>query len=775
MTESYLRVTFALQRVRAGRLAWPDMTVGEGATPPAGAALAHRTGDDGVVADRAVDERARPVEGNGNGNGRDPALRLAYNPALDGIRGLAVAAVLLFHGEFAWARGGYLGVSTFFTLSGFLITSLLVVEHHNKGRIGLAAFWGRRVRRLLPAAALTLAVVELAAFATNQAWERAMTGDVVSAALNGANWRFLLDGASYGDLFDPTATSPVLHFWSLAIEEQFYWLFPLLTVGVLALGRGSLRVYGAVLGGMLGVSALLTLQPGLLGIDGPDADVVYYATPIRMGEILVGSLLALVLSRGLRPGRELFDGLDLRLGRLRITRRVAWSGATALGVGALAASAWAWWNVEQDTPFLSDGGLLVYAGLSGLLMLGVCVPGPLRRALAFEPLRLLGVVSYGVYLFHWPVFRLLATSRIDQVLEPVGWQPRGSVLFGLRVSLTLVLAAVSYLLVEQPIRRRRWPGWASRLRRLRIPKLPRLPRLSDLPGGLRRAGVPLLAGGTVGVVVFAAVVVPEVSPPPPDQFAPAEGPALSGPDPATLGPDTRIGVVLGDSTMHRTSWGLSEWGAQANQLVIPTGAAELGCAIGRGGEVEYEGETYEQGDNCAWDESLPGLIDRARDRYGHVDLAVVQTGPWDVANRRVDVDGDGDEEWAHIGQRDYDAWLRDELDAANDLLVDAGLTVLWLTAPPIQTGGAQVPPPDEPYPESDPDRMDRLNEIIRDLADAREGVAVVDLAGYLASLPAGEDARLRPDGVHFDVETTGEVARWLGPELLRTYDAERLR
>ena len=699
--------------------------------------------------------------------GERATRRLPYNPALDGIRGLAVAAVLLFHGEFTWARGGYLGVSTFFTLSGFLITSLLVVEHRNQGRVSLTGFWGRRVRRLLPAAALTLVGVVLAAPIADQAWERTMTGDVVSSALNVANWHFLLDGVAYGARFDPTATSPVLHFWSLAIEEQFYWLFPLLTVGVLAVGRGSLRVYAAVLTGLLGVSALLTLQPGLLGIDRPDADVVYYATPIRMGEIVVGALLALALAGRIQTGRELFCDLNVSLGRhIRLTERWARAAVAAGGGAALAVSVWAWSTVGRDTPLLTDGGLLLYAGVSGVLVLGACVPGPLRRALAFEPLRLLGVVSYGVYLFHWPIFRLLDVGRVDRALDPLGgWQPRGVSLFAVRVGLTLVLAAVSYRLVEQPVRTGRRPAWTSRLR------VPRLPR--SLPAGLRRAGAPLAAGGSVAVVVVAAVVVPDMSPPPVDPFAQGvEAYAAGQVSPSDLTPDAQVAMVLGDSTMHRTAWGLTAWGGETNRLFVAGGAAAIGCGIGRGGEVDYEGDVWPLEPSCAWDETLPGIIDHARDTYGRVDLAVVQTGPWDVTNRKVDTDGDGHPEWAHIGEPAYDDWLRGELEAANDLLLERGMAVVWLTAPYIETGMTQVPPPSEPYPESDPVRMDRLNSMIRDMAETREGVTVVDLAGYLASLPPGEDDRLRPDGVHFDIDTTEEVAGWLGPELLRAAEVE---
>jgi peptidoglycan/LPS O-acetylase OafA/YrhL len=637
---------------------------------------------------------------------------------------LAVGAVLLFHGGFSWARGGYLGVSTFFTLSGFLITSLLVGEFAGTRRIGLTAFWARRLRRLLPASALTLVGLLLSLVVMNEDWERSLPGDVVASALNVANWHFLFDDRPYAALF--AAPSPALHFWSLAIEEQFYWVFPLLTAGVLLVAKGSLRVYAGVLGGLLALSGVLTL----LYRDQPDT--VYYATPIRMGEILVGALLAVALAEGRLAG--------LTAG----SQRKAWAPlAGLLGAGALAISAWAWWNVEQSSPRLYEGGLLVYALVSGALVLSACVDGPVRRVLAVEPLRLLGVISSGVYLLHWPVFLVMDEARVDGWLDPFNLQPRGVSLFALRLAVTLAAAIASYHLLERPIRNGERPKLAS---------------------------PPLLAAGTVAGIVVAALVIPEVSEPPVDPFA-AYIDAADGLEPSELAPDARIGVTVGDSTMLRTALGLTEWGRANKRLVLNGGSADVGCGIGRGGEVEYQGRVQPLEPNCQrWADRVVEELGKARDRYGRVDFAVVQTGPWDVADRRLE----GDDRWRSIGDPTYDAYLRSELEAANDLLVGQGVTVVWLTAPHVDTGKEMQPPPSEPLPESDPARMDALNDMIRSLADAREGVVVVDLAGHLADLPADEDAHLRPDGVHFTPETAVEVAQdWLGEELHAATTRER--
>ena len=655
---------------------------------------------------------------------------LSYNPALDGIRGLAVAAVMLFHGGFAWARGGYLGVSTFFTLSGFLITTLLLAEHKSNGRIGVTGFWARRLRRLLPAAVVTLAGIMLTVVVTDELWERTLSGDVVAAALNVANWRFLFADRSYASLFD--APSPVLHFWSLAIEEQFYWIFPLLTAGVLALGRGSRRTYGLVLGGLVVLSGLLT------AVYSDHMDTVYYATPIRMGEILVGALLAVAMAGGWLRGEQAKRFAPL-LG--------------VVGAAALAASVWAWWNVEQSTSALYDGvfgwavlpGFLVYAVVSAALVLGACVEGPVQRVLAVEPLRLLGVISYSVYLIHWPVFLLLDEHRSDRLLDPFNLQLRGWELFVPRVVVTLVLAWLSYQVLERPIRRglrpRMWPA------------------------------PPLAAGAVTGVVVL-ALVMPHIAAPPPDPFLEAQRQqelfveALAGLDPSELAPDAKIGVTLGDSTGLMTFLGLSTWGRDNHRLVLVGGGGGIGCGIGHGGEVRYAGADPTDVDADTWcrnwETDLQTAIDRAVDRYGRLDVAVVQSGPWDVADRRLD----GDSQWRHIGDPVYDRYLRGQLEDAADLLLSQGATVVWLTAPYTHTE----------EPESDPARMDAFNAMVRDIADEREGMVVVDLAGWLEDLPEGEDTRLRPDGVHFgsDPPTNLEVAqRWLGEQIMTASTLER--
>jgi hypothetical protein len=435
-----------------------------------------------------------------------------------------------------------------------------------------------------------------------------------------------------------------------------------------------------------------------------------------MGEILVGSLLAVAVARGLT--------------RSALVRRLA----AVAGVAALTATLWAWWNVEHGTPSVSRGGLLAFAAASAALVLAASVPGPVRRLLAAGPLQRLGVVSYGVYLVHWPIFLVVDGDRTGLDRAP---------LFALRVAITLVVTVASYHLLERPVR----AGWS----------LPRVP-------------MPAVAGAAVGVVALAAVAVPA-----PalvwDERVEAYLEGVKFTDPANIPAHTRLGVAFGDSTMLRTGLGLSEWGRSTEDLWIAGRIGDmLGCGIGRGGERRARGRVAEAPPGCDdWPEIIADEVPALRQKYGRLDFAVIQTGPWDVADRRLD----GDDTWRTLGDPVLDDYLYDEISTATDLLLEQDLVVVWVLAPHIEVGRNEEPPPDPPYPESDPARMDRLNEIVEQVASEREGVPVVDLAGYLQSLPGGEmDPALRPDGVHFTPETAVEVAAWLGPELLAAVAAE---
>jgi peptidoglycan/LPS O-acetylase OafA/YrhL len=352
---------------------------------------------------------------------------LGYQPALDGLRGIAVLAVLLFHAGFGWAEGGWLGVSTFFTLSGFLITSLLLHDRLGDPPVPLHEFWARRARRLLPASWLTLAGVLVFGLTVADAIQLVnLRGDVFSALFYVANWHFISAGASYADLF--RSPSPVLHFWSLAIEEQFYLFYPLLLTGLLALvarRRGRNQLLAGVL--TLG-AATSTAWLAWLATHGAEFDRMYYGTDTRMAELLTGAALAAWMQgRPHVPNRRV-QRIIRPAGLLALVALVALYATTALN--------------EQ---WLFRGGLQVIAILGAIVVVSALQPGsPARRLLKIEPLRRLGLISYGVYLIHWPIYLWLDT---------LGWSSWEVFLGG--GTITVLLALLSYRWVEQPVRRRR--------------------------------------------------------------------------------------------------------------------------------------------------------------------------------------------------------------------------------------------------------------------------------------------------------------------------------
>jgi peptidoglycan/LPS O-acetylase OafA/YrhL len=588
---------------------------------------------------------------------------------------LAVAAVVAFHSGHGWASGGFLGVSVFFTLSGFLITSLLIAEHRETGSISLLGFWSRRARRLLPAALLGLVLALLVSRSMpNPA--STVRGDVLASLFDVANWRFLTSGQPYADLF--TAPSPVLHYWSLAIEEQLYLLVPI--GALLALRRSRAALVRAIWTG-IAVSWGALVVAGALD----EIDFAYYSTVTRAGELLAGAALALVATRVRIP----FGGVALAL------------------LGAAVAL------VDRTDRLLYLGGLPLVSLLSCAVIVAACRPGVVRSALSSPPLVALGRISYGVYVYHWPLFLWLSPRRTDL---------SGAPLTMLRVAATLVLAIASHHLLERPIRERRWPSPSAA--RLLVPAaFAAVVALTLGLGSDIRPEVDLAAAR-------AAVAAPPQVP------VPAEAPKLA---------------MLGDSTALMTSYGLTIWGRETGRFDLVGGWTELGCGVGRGGQrLEPDGKVTSTLPECDWSRHWPAYL-----RAHPVDAAIVQVGPFDIYDRRLP----GDDAWRSLGDPVYDEFLRRELTAALDLLLAEGVEVIWLTSPWLDLSRNAV---NQASVAGDPDRTERYNSLVRDVAAGREGVTVVDLAGYLAR-PEVDDERLRPDGVHLTAETATEVTEdWLG-------------
>ncbi|MCC5950733.1 MAG: acyltransferase [Acidimicrobiia bacterium] len=656
------------------------------------------------------------------------APRLPHVEALDGLRGACVLAVLCFHAGFSWASGGFLGVSTFFTLSGFLITTLLLVEHRHSSRVDVVSFWRRRARRLLPAASLgILLAIAYALFAGTETQRQGIFGDTVASVGYVANWWFMAGERAYGD--DLMGQSPLLHYWSLAIEEQFYLFFPVVALLVLARVRGRTRLAVAV----VGVAAACSLSPLVLDLS---PDVTYYATPTRMGELLVGVALALFFDRRASRG-----GL---VGRNRVPQHLA-----AAGLVAAAATVVLWVVTTTASGWVYQGGLGAYAILSAAVIAAALVPGnPLAAVLGLPVLRWLGTISYGVYVYHWPIFLWLDEQRTGLSSWP---------LFVVRMAVTLALAEASYRLVERRIRYARGTRSGPR-------------------------AIPLVPAAVAAAVVLSATAL-VVSVTAPDRSldldatqrdlssalaqttSSSPGVATEAADGSVVlppGPRPRI-AVYGDSTALSTASGLARWAELDGEVDVVLGSTRLGCGLGRATEhIARTGLPSTFPPHCsAWHETWPEAV-----RAAAPNLAVVQTGPWDVVDRQLSAGGP----FVGPGDPTFDAWVRDEFLDVVDVLSADGALVVWLTSPPDSPlVAARAGPGDGGALE--PERWDHLNGVIEQLPALRPGrVEVVDLAAWIDQ--AGDrDFELRPDGVHFSEATALEVAReFLGPELLALYD-----
>ena len=378
-----------------------------------------------------------------------------YMPGLDGLRALAVLAVIAYHEQFGWAPGGLLGVGVFFTLSGFLITSILVSQWSADGRIRLGDFWLHRARRLLPALFVMLAVVTAWVTLADRARLASLRGAVGAAATYISNWYLIARNQSYFARFAPPA--PLDHLWSLAVEEQFYLLWPLLLIAGLILLRrrkaaAAWLIVPTVLLAAASAYAMLHLyQPGM------DPTRVYEGTDTRAFGLLIGAVLALAWPGGSQrgahsaaPARRTIVLLDL-------------AGLAGLaGIGVMI------WRVGEYSPFAYRGGLVLLSVATAAVVAATAYPASLvGRALGWGPLRWIGVRSYGIYLWHFPVIVLTSQPNTRPSLA----------LAGLQIAASILLAALSWELIEEPIRqgaigrawkRARAAGWQPRLSEVRL-------------------------------------------------------------------------------------------------------------------------------------------------------------------------------------------------------------------------------------------------------------------------------------------------------------------
>ncbi|TDD70319.1 acyltransferase [Actinomadura darangshiensis] len=355
-----------------------------------------------------------------------PAGRRPYLPALDGLRGLAILGVLLFHT--GHLPGGFLGVDLFFALSGYLITDLLLREAEASGTVSLVAFWGRRVRRLLPALATMLAGVTVLVWAAGPPdMVRAALSDGPWVQLNLVNWHLLAESAGYWDRFGPGRVFE--HLWSIAVEEQFYLVWPVLVLVIARCGRHADR-WVAITAALVSAGSLALM---IMLVAPADPTRVYTGTDTRAFSLLLGALVATRTVRAV-------------LARATVRWAGAVSAVLAAGIGAA-------WSLADGTTslWLFNGGLFAHSAAAAVLI-GLCVQAPrsgVAKALSWRPLRWSGLISYSLYLWHWPVIVLLSPERTG-----LGGWPWTAVVCAVSIG----LAALSKYLLEDPIRFR--AGWA---------------------------------------------------------------------------------------------------------------------------------------------------------------------------------------------------------------------------------------------------------------------------------------------------------------------------
>ncbi len=667
---------------------------------------------------------------------------LAYLPALDGIRGVALLGILGVHGGVYLTAGGFFFLDSFFALSGFLITSLLIVEWRKRGTIKLGAFWARRARRLLPALFVMLIGVAVlyGAFVPAGTYPT-LRGDSLSALFYFANWHFIFSGSDY---FHMTGlTSPLIHTWSLAVEEQFYLVWPLVFLAVFKIW-GSLR---ALL--IVAVTGVLASALEMAFLYSPtDINRLYFGTDTHAQSVLVGATLAVGLRMWAERTRKGDEGnWQARTpgGRLMLT---------AVGFIGLAVSTVLLLKVSSADALTYHGGFLLAALATAAVLLSVsCAQySPVARLLSLAPFTFIGRISYGMYLWHFPLFTFINEERTG--LSP--WP-----LFVVRVIPTIGVAMLSFFLVERPIRQ----GTFFTRFRAQVFTLP-----------------------AVGIVVLAIVLatMPAV-----DTIA--TGAAATGTVPATAvtgtvpaayaATPTRV-LLVGDSQALTLGIGL-EAAVEAHPAryddlhLLNEGI--LGCGVADGTTGEQSGGTFIVGAPCTPDPQTAtcppgGVFGPSQDvpcqawttawtdwvTQLQPNVVVLLAGGGEILDRLYRG------HMTNILHPTFAAYVERQLEKAVQIATAKGALMVFMTKP-CQSTGEQ--PDGAPWPQDSAARQAAYNDLLRKVAARHpDQVYVQDLNSYVC--PGGtytEDLDGVPvrqsDGSHFAMQP-GAGGDYLAPAIL---------
>jgi peptidoglycan/LPS O-acetylase OafA/YrhL len=638
-----------------------------------------------------------------------PRPELPYVAGFDGLRAVALFAILAFHQGFEFAGGGFLGISSFLTLSGFLVTTIALAEWAQTGRLALPRFWEHRARRIVPALVVTITLVVVLQVVLRVGSQPGFRLDVLAALGQVLNWRYALgDGGFASVLTDP---SPVQHLWSMSLLVQLTVVLPLVFVGLMKLTGKRWRTAGLLFALLAAASfGLAAVTAGQSGNDG----LAYFGTHTRAGELLVGVVLAyVVLSPGVRRRAESPVGL--------LAVRY---GAPA----ALVALAVLWHSTALYSSNLFGGITAANALLTAWVIFALTVPGPITTALSSLPLRTAGRLSYAAYLLHWPIFMLLDEDRL-------GFD--GPVLFVARLVATFAAAAAVTYGLEQPFRTR-----------VRLPR----PKL----------GIALV--GCTALVAVAALVLPE-QPPAGVTLAVGDGNGAGALDVVTpSGEEAASVAVVGGSMAASLTPGFEAWNAEStDQVRLHTHVAD-GCLLSGPGPVRLAGETVAEGTECTgFEPRLPRLLAEA-----DADVIVVVPSAADVGEREID------RAWRHLGDPVFDEWMYQHLSDLADVLDDAGVPVVWATSPHMRLAPAGDLEGDwTSVADNDPARIDRLNDLIREVVSGRENASVIDLGAWAQRLSRGEFApNHRAEGRDLTESGAAGAVSWMVPELFEVLGIE---
>lgn len=347
-----------------------------------------------------------------------------YMVGLDSLRGLAILGVILYHINFNWMPGGFLGVTVFFVLSGYLITDILAMEWKRNKRIDLKKFWLSRARRLLPGMLVMLVITLAWITIFHSSLLGKMRGDSLAALFYVSNWWYIYHKLSYFDNFNQI--SPLNHFWSLAVEEQFYVVWPfIISLGFYYIKKQSRMILLICLGAFASALAMAILyEPGV------DPSRIYYGTDTRAFSLLIGAVLALVW-----PSNRLANKI---IPKARFILDVV--GGIALIIILVM-----FWKTNQYDPFLYKGGMVLLSIATALLVANLAHPASrIAQFLRFRPLRWVGVRSYGIYLWHYPILTL-TTPKVNA-------GDFSLIRATLQFLLIILIAQISWKFIEKPIR-----------------------------------------------------------------------------------------------------------------------------------------------------------------------------------------------------------------------------------------------------------------------------------------------------------------------------------